>query len=95
MAKDRDRRYASTSDLLMDLEAIQAGQPPLQARSQIKAGVLKGLTAEAEPVEEAQEATEEYATEGALSRNCTAVVVILSAALAVSIMLNIFLLASK
>jgi serine/threonine-protein kinase len=95
MAKDRDHRYASTSDLLMDLEAIQAGQPPLQARSQIKAAVLKGLAAEAEPPEALESPTEDYATQSALSRNCTAVVVILSAALAVSIMLNIFLLASQ
>ena len=95
MAKDRDQRYASTSDLLMDLEAIQAGQPPLQARSQIKAGVLKGLTAEAEPPKELHAQHDDYAAESTLSGNCTAVVVILSAALAVSIMLNIFLLASK
>ena len=94
MAKDRDHRYSSTSDLLMDLEAIRAGQPPLQARSQIKAAVLKGLTAEAAP-EEAPAPQEDYAAQSALSRNCTAIVVILSAALAVSIMLNIFLLASK
>ncbi|MCJ7543569.1 MAG: serine/threonine protein kinase [Phycisphaerae bacterium] len=95
MAKDRDHRYASTSDLLMDLESIQAGQPPLQARSRIKAAVLKGLTAEAEPSEEAQAALEDYGDQSALSRNSTAVVVILSAALAVSIMLNIFLLAKQ
>lgn len=95
MTKDREHRYVSTSDLLMDLEAIQAGHPPLQARSQIKAAVLKGLTAEAQPPEEAQAALEDDAAQSALSRNSTAVVVILSAALAVSIMLNIFLLASK
>lgn len=95
MARDRDHRYASTSDLLMDLEAIQAGQPPLQARSQIKAAVLKGLTAEAEPPEGAQAPTEDYAAQSALSRNATTIMVILSAALAVSIMLNIFLLASQ
>ncbi len=95
MAKDRDHRYASTSDLLMDLEAIQAGQPPLQARSQIKAAVLKGLTAEAEPLEESVGYAEDYASQSALSRNATAVVVILSAALAVCIMVIIFLLAGK
>ncbi len=95
MAKDRDHRYASTSDLLMDLEAIQAGQPPLQARSQIKAAVLKGLTAEAEPLEESAGYPEDYASQSALSRNATAVVVILSAALAVCIMVIIFLLAGK
>jgi len=43
MAKDRNRRYSTTGDLLMDLEAIAAGQPPLQARKTIDAGVLSGL----------------------------------------------------
>jgi len=47
MAKDRNRRYASTSDLLLDLEAIAAGEPPLQARKQIDAGALTGLADEA------------------------------------------------
>ena len=31
MAKNRDQRYASTADLLLDLEAIASGEPPLQA----------------------------------------------------------------
>ncbi len=32
MAKDRNRRYASTSDLLTDLERVARGEAPLQAR---------------------------------------------------------------
>ncbi len=94
MAKDRDQRYASTSDLLLDLEAIQAGQPPLQARQRIKATVLKGLAAEAKQREEGQE-TQEAPTvdEEVLSHNYTTVIVILSAALAFSVILNFFLLA--
>jgi len=92
MAKDRDRRYMSTSDLLLDLEAITAGQPPLQARRQIKAGLLKELTSEAEPVETPAE--EEPAPRGALSSNSLAVIVIISSFLAVSVMLNIFFLIS-
>jgi serine/threonine protein kinase len=92
MAKDRDRRYASTSDLLLDLEAITAGQPPLQARSQINAGLLKGLAAEAEPVPQAEEPQEAYAPAPSLGGNCMAAVVILAAALAVSIIINVFLL---
>ena len=43
MAKEPQRRYFSTSDLLVDLEAIAAGEPPLQARAQIDAGVLNSL----------------------------------------------------
>lgn len=48
MAKDRNRRYRSTADLLLDLEAIAAGQPPLQARKQIDAQILTGLAGEAQ-----------------------------------------------
>ena len=32
MAKNRDERYNTTADLLQDLEAVAAGEPPLQAR---------------------------------------------------------------
>jgi hypothetical protein len=79
----------------MDLEAILAGQPPLQARQQIKASLLKGLAGEAEEKKETEtvEAGEPVA-QSSLARNGTAVIVILSAALAVSIILNIFLLAT-
>ena len=47
MAKDRDHRYSSTSDVLMDLEAVAAGQPPLMARERIDADVLSGLATQA------------------------------------------------
>jgi serine/threonine-protein kinase len=94
MAKDRDQRYASTSDLLLDLEAISTGQPPLQARQRIKAAVLKGLAAEAKQQDQAPEDQDRpVQVEEVLNRNCTAVIVILSAALAFSVILNFFLLA--
>lgn len=32
MAKDRDERYSSTEDMLEDLRAVRAGQPPVNAR---------------------------------------------------------------
>jgi serine/threonine-protein kinase len=43
MAKKREHRYGTTSDLLLDLEAIQKGQPPLQARKTIDSNVLSEL----------------------------------------------------
>ena len=43
MAKERRRRYASTSDLLLDLEAVAAGGAPLQVRQRVDDGVLSGL----------------------------------------------------
>ncbi len=35
MAKDRNKRYANTTDLIYDLEAVIKGEPPMQARQQI------------------------------------------------------------
>ncbi|MEM8737627.1 MAG: serine/threonine-protein kinase [Planctomycetota bacterium] len=43
MAKDRSKRYASAADLLEDLEAIQRGEPPLQARKVFDVGALASL----------------------------------------------------
>lgn len=43
MAKDRNQRYQSTSDLLMDLTRIQQGLPPLQARASVANDVLANL----------------------------------------------------
>ena len=43
MAKDRRRRYLSTRDMLMDLEAVAAGNPPLMARKQFDTNLLSGL----------------------------------------------------
>lgn len=43
MAKDRDRRYAGTTDVLMDLEKLQRGEAPLQARSGYANSLLENL----------------------------------------------------
>jgi serine/threonine-protein kinase len=91
MAKDREQRYASTSDLLLDLEAIQRGEPPLQARRRIDARVLKGLTSEAKEDESAAQLEEVALDPQVIEKNLLAWIVILSAFLAVSLLLNIFL----
>ena len=83
MAKDRDRRYGSTRDLLLDLEAIQAGQPPLQARKQIDASVLTGLAGQT--AEYAEPPSEEAAAPGTQ----TLAVILLAVALAISLLVNI------
>ncbi len=83
MAKDRHRRYASTADLLLDLEAIAAGEAPLQARKQIGAEVLSGLA------QGASEAPAEAPPAAAPSSNYNYLIFILGAALAVSILINI------
>ncbi|MFB3890401.1 MAG: serine/threonine protein kinase [Phycisphaerae bacterium] len=87
MAKDRNRRYASTSDLLVDLESIAAGNPPLQARKRIDAGVLTGLA------EEAKEDTHEMPAQAEpQANNMMIYVIVLAGALAISLIVNIFLL---
>jgi serine/threonine-protein kinase len=82
MAKDRNRRYASTSNLLLDLEAIQAGEPPLQARKQIDASVLSGLADEAQPAQAAERPPV------AAPRSLRRILILLGVALAVSVLLN-------
>lgn len=43
MAKDRNKRYNTTSDLLNDLEALQRGEPPVQARKKFDLSALSAL----------------------------------------------------
>jgi serine/threonine-protein kinase len=43
MSKDRAGRYASTTDLITDLQAVANGEPPLFARSRYDHGLLSGL----------------------------------------------------
>ncbi|MBI5724730.1 MAG: serine/threonine protein kinase [Planctomycetes bacterium] len=85
MAKDRIRRYASTSDLLLDLESIQKGEPPLQARKQIDSELLTELAETGEPADD-QARIEERAS------RLRIIAVILAAALTVSVAVNIILL---
>lgn len=43
MAKKREHRYASWTDLLVDLEAVAQGDPPLMARKNYNPSLLQGL----------------------------------------------------
>ena len=43
MAKDRDKRYANTHDLLTDLERVNRGEAPLQARERYDDALLENL----------------------------------------------------
>ncbi|MCE5324788.1 MAG: serine/threonine protein kinase [Planctomycetaceae bacterium] len=84
MAKDRKRRYASTTDLLLDLEAIAAGEAPLQARKQIDADLLTAL-------DQRDDAEAANTIEVKAPNNLLAYLVIALAALAVSLIVNIIL----
>ncbi|MDP6636849.1 MAG: serine/threonine-protein kinase [Phycisphaerae bacterium] len=87
MAKNRDNRYSSTSDLLLDLEAIAEGRPPVQARKQIDAGVLSGL-GESDMSESSEDSAIE-ADEIHANSDLMVYVIMLAAALAVSILFNV------
>jgi eukaryotic-like serine/threonine-protein kinase len=43
MAKDRNKRYDSTTSLLQDLEAVARGEPPLQARRRFDLAALSAM----------------------------------------------------
>ncbi len=86
MAKDRNRRYRSTSDLLLDLESIAQGEPPLQARKNIGAGVLEGL---AEGIDEPDQQAQPVPSQSD-NTNFIVVIIILSAVLLVSLLMNVF-----
>jgi serine/threonine-protein kinase len=89
MAKDPDHRYSSTSDLLLDLEAIAEGRPPMQARKQIDAGVLSGLDgADAAATAEDGDGDGD-GDEIRANSDLMVYVIMLAAALAVSILFNV------
>jgi len=85
MAKDRSRRYLSTRDMLLDLESVAAGRPPLMARKQFDANLLSGLAdveATAAPEDQAPAET---------PKNLHVLLVALGVGLAVSVLLNLLL----
>ncbi len=43
LAKNRDQRYGSTTDLLVDLERVRDGKPPMEARTKLRDGLLEDL----------------------------------------------------
>jgi len=83
MAKQRQQRYASTGDLLRDLEAIRDGQPPLQARKRIGEDVLTGLAEGAGPSE-----ADESSPAAAVPES-RALLVLLAVLLGLSLLLNV------
>ncbi|MFC1635015.1 hypothetical protein ACFL5Z_09245, partial [Planctomycetota bacterium] len=46
MVKDPEKRYASTTDLIEDLQAVADGRPPVQARKLIDLSALTSLDQE-------------------------------------------------
>lgn len=59
MAKAREKRYATTADLIEDLEAVAAGRPPLQARKLLDLSALTALNQQGEAEETPRAPAEE------------------------------------
>jgi serine/threonine-protein kinase len=90
MAKRRDARYASTKDLLVDLEAVARGEAPLQVRKGLDATALAGLS-QSEQVKGSETAEMPTISEG----NLKVIVYVLAGVLGVSLLINIILFALR
>jgi serine/threonine-protein kinase len=86
MAKRREDRYKNVEELLLDLEAIRNGQPPIQAHKRFDVSML-------EPLSKGNTigAREEVYAEDALARYKVAIL-ILSAVSAIAVLIIIILL---
>ncbi|MDY7009584.1 MAG: serine/threonine-protein kinase [Planctomycetota bacterium] len=82
MAKQREDRYASTIDLLIDLKSVARGEPPLQVHRILDAHSLSALAQEEQPVLE---------TSSPISDTQIVLIYILLALLAISLIANIIL----
>ncbi|GMU22635.1 MAG: hypothetical protein AMXMBFR13_27200 [Phycisphaerae bacterium] len=92
MAKNREERYATMSDLISDLEAVSRGEPPLHARKQYDANLLQGLADSGETIEIESPVREEYASPAMRS---LVWVFVLAGLLGISVIVNILLLVSR
>jgi len=89
MAKDRDKRYSDCDELLEDLEAVRAGEAPHRARMRFDVSALKQLS-DGEALDE----TQEYYQGDTVARY-KILIIGLAAALAVSVLVIILLLARQ
>ncbi len=86
MAKRRENRYKNVEELLMDLESLRKGQPPIQAHKRFDVSMLQQL-GKGDTVE----AKEEAYTEETLARYKIAIL-ILSTVSAIAVLIIILLL---
>jgi serine/threonine protein kinase len=84
MARDRQQRYATPQDVLLDLRRLLQGESPLLARKQIKESLLADLA-------EGDEADDQHRVETRL-RSRTSTAIALGILLGISVFLNLVLL---
>ena len=88
MAKERDDRYLSTKELIADLEAVTAGEPPYQARKKYDPALLQDLASTGETV---STVTAEDLDPSRAHPERSLAIVVLIVALGVSLLLNLVL----
>ncbi len=88
MAKERDDRYPSTKELIADLEAVTAGEPPYQARKKYDPALLESLATTGETV--SSMSAEDLDPSMARPERSLAILV-LTVALGISLLLNLVL----
>ncbi len=87
MAKSPDDRYPSTSELIADLEAVLAGEPPFQARKKYDNQLLSDLASSGKVI---QENAMVAPPSTAAPRISVQWVLVLGLLLAISVLFNIF-----
>ena len=87
ICKDREQRYPTAEDLIIDLECLLNDQPPKLARRRIAAGTLEGLAKG-----EAEEDSERPRAAPTQSNIQLVWLAILGGLLTLSMILNLFLL---
>jgi len=91
MAKRKQDRYSSAEELLLDLEAVRRGEPPLRARKKFDLGELEQLQ-QGRPIIETISA-EKIHYDQAIS-NYKVIITVLVSAIAVLVLLVLFLFAT-
>jgi eukaryotic-like serine/threonine-protein kinase len=92
MAKKRTDRYSSVKELLEDLRAVRAGEPPLQAHHRFDSSVLADLE---KGKSHADEQLEQVLQNAPSHLGLKMAVIILAGALAVTILIIIVMLLQK
>jgi serine/threonine-protein kinase len=91
MAKRKQDRYTSAEELLLDLDAVSRGEPPLRARKKFNLGEL-GQLQQGQSIE--SDSKEKIHYEQSIS-SYKVIVTVLVSAIAVLVLLVIFLFTSK
>ncbi len=92
MAKSADERYPSCIELVSDLEAVTAGEPPFQARKKYDHRLLETLATGGKVIQPSQEDLEKAQNGGQLSVQWVILLVVL---LAMSILVNVLLVVTR